>query len=163
MIRKNTKSSDSSSLSKFDNNVNQVSKVDDINFWLEDSGVRTIRIGTDRWKVIMSHELTEYSIDIVAHEEWTSFATILYGIEEGVGNREFYRSVLELNSQLNSAHVALDSNRVVLIGNYPREDSSQYRIYRDLNYFHTTHRYVYEELLSRAEQFDVKLRATQYG
>ncbi|MEO0433969.1 MAG: hypothetical protein AAF151_19980 [Cyanobacteria bacterium J06656_5] len=83
MIRKNTKSSDSSSLSKFDNNVNQVSKVDDINFWLEDSGVRTIRIGTDRWKVIMSHELTEYSIDIVAHEEWTSFATILYGIKTG--------------------------------------------------------------------------------
>ena len=40
-----------------------------------------------------------------------------------------------------------------------QEDSSQYHAYRDLNYFHKTHEYVYGQLLEKAEHLDVTLAA----
>lgn len=125
--------------------------------WLSESDLPIKRVESNRWIVQMSHQYCTYLVNVVDHGEWTSFAAILFGAASGSNSDKFYRFILELNSDLNPAHIAIDGEKIVLVSNAVSEDSSQYRLYRDLSYFHKTHELAYEKLLCLAEDLKVRL------
>ncbi|MBL1178652.1 hypothetical protein [Pantanalinema sp. GBBB05] len=126
--------------------------------WLSDTGLPIKKFNSKSFAIQMSHQYVDYWAEVVDHGEWTSIAAVLFGEVVGRNSQEFYRFVLELNTSLNAAHIAVDSGRIVLVGNFPSEDVTKYRLFRDLSYFHQTHEYVYGLLLDKAEEFKVAFK-----
>ena len=130
--------------------------VDEISRWLEyisqNLHYPQSRLGYNHWQLIITTNpiAKTYPLDIKDHGEWVSYGTSLGHDVTGPGRVVFYKYLLNLNAQLNSVHIGIEDGRVVLTGEYRKENldfrSFAHNIALIDNAFQVTYPLVLEEI-----------------
>lgn len=127
--------------------------------WLNESCLTCEEVAPNRWTIQLSHSYCDYTVTIVDHGTWFSFAADLIGDVYGSQREEFYNYILELNGRLNGVHIALEEGRFILVRDDYSEDIAfdKGNLYRSLNVFHQAHESVYGNILQTADSLGVAL------
>lgn len=131
-----------------------------ITVWLQGLNLEVTQVSSGYWQVYRYHKYGQYVLHIRIHNGWFSLGAELFAY--GAGNTyetlsQFYSFVLNLNSQLNSAKVAEENGRIVLIRDDFLSDIRVETLERAINYFHDTHELVLFTLLHEANRIGLRL------
>lgn len=127
--------------------------------WLIKNGLDVHELNQNHWRINLEHELATYSVTIKKSDMWLSYTAELMPDVQGQKVNEFYRLLLNLNSRLNGAYIATQQNRLILIRNEFSEDINEESLLRGLAVFHRTHEYIYEIILNKAHERELKFKA----
>jgi hypothetical protein len=94
-------------------------------------------------------------VHIKDQDPWVTFGTALIPDVTGENRADFYGKVLELNAQLNGAHLGKQEDKLVLVKEELKRDIDQASFYENLNIFNEAHRVAYPKLLEEAENLGV--------
>lgn len=112
--------------------------------------------GKRRCLVQLSHNfLPSYEVEVVFHGSTVSFAAGLLDKVSLPVSREIYQFALELNSLLNTAHIAVVDGRLVLMHSFIVKEFTERWVYRDLANFNDAHEYTLTKIIEKARELKV--------
>ncbi|MCC6190620.1 MAG: hypothetical protein IT318_16445 [Anaerolineales bacterium] len=131
-----------------------------IKAWLQGKNIAVREESPNHWQAFAQHEhLAAYQIDIHSRDGFVTHGAQLLSNITGPNKQKLYEFALDLNAQINGAQIARSDEKIVLIRNSFREDVNEQTIQRDLAIFNETHEYVFMELLKKAKDLGLKIKA----
>ncbi len=130
--------------------------------WLATNDLAVNQVTQDYCQVPLSHLHAFYTLHIRLSTEWLHYGADIFTFAHPSSANEkllaqFYQSVLELNSKINGAQIAVENGKVVLIRNDISSDINERTLLRGIELFNRTHEYVYPTLLREAARLGIRL------
>jgi hypothetical protein len=130
--------------------------------WLAADDLAVNQVAQHYWQIPLSHLHARYVLHIRLSTGWLHYGADIFTFAHPSSANEkllaqFYQFVLELNSKINGAQIAVESGKVVLIRNEISSDINEKTLRRSIELFHQTHEYVFSILLREAGKLGIRL------
>lgn len=124
---------------------NQITK------WLTDE-VEPRIINDNHIIIDIANSQANYSLNLKIHGDWMSYAAELIPDVDGRRVYEMYEYLLKMNTRLNSAYIALEDDRLILVRNDMLDDIDENLLMRNIKLFNMTLEYVYELIIKKTKE-----------
>jgi hypothetical protein len=127
---------------------NQITK------WLTDE-VEPRIINDNHLIIDIANSQANYSLNLKINEHWMSYAAELIPDVDGRRVYEMYEYLLKINARLNSAYIALENDRLILVRNDILDEIDQNSLMRNIKLFDLTHEYAYDLMMKKNKELQL--------
>ena len=133
---------------------------DEINGWLiylsQHLSYPLYRLTYNHWQFIFTNPIATYTIDIKDHGDCLSFGTSLGYDVEGPGRVIFYKYLLNLNAQLNYVHVGIEDGRIILSGEFVKDNLAFSTLGQCIYIFDNAFQAIYQPILEEIKRLGLR-------